>query len=915
MSQTFVAVDIETTGLDLDRDRITEVGAVRFEADGRVLDSFESLVNPSREIPRFIEEMTGITNRAVKGAPALSDIAATLMDFAGDSTIVGQNIGFDLAFLRRGAVYFPGQAVDTAALSRLLIPNLPRRGLMDLAAHLGVPAEEHHRALPDARAAANIFVALRKQAETVEPSVRLQLARLVAIHDLAMAEAIAGDEWREMPVSERALPAVRRAPAYASLDKKETRTAIPAGRVRSVFAAADTVIDDFEERTEQVQMAEAVGESFRRGGHYMVEAGTGVGKSLAYLVPAALHALANGERVVISTNTINLQEQLFTKDIPALRRMLKAAGVIEDESALRASLLKGRSNYLCLRRWTASYASNLGDPDFAKLAAAMLLWLPGTDTGDRAELSLDGDDWSTWHRFSAQDTDCLQRPNAQVREGNCFLQRARKSAESAHLVVVNHALLLADIAAGGGAIASYDHLIIDEAHNLEDVATKQFGGMVSRRTLAEALDGIHRPRRSDQREGGIVTLLKAFPEGAVTMAAAALEVAVGAVHTKLAPYFEQLAAFLPRTGEDDRLLIDRSVRAQPAWEGPENAWDALDKALRGVLGIVSRAAEAVAATGGGDQADTLAGEVSSAARRLEELRGTLQDLMSTTGDETIVWIARERDGTASLNSAPLDVGPTLWEKLFEKKRTVVATSATLSAGGSMDYAARRLGFDQPGTLQLGSPFDYERSTLLAAFTDIPDPNDRAYTDAVAAAVVQLVKASGGRTLALFTSHAALKKTAEKARRELEEAGISVLVQGADGSPARLRDNLVEHPRSVIFGTASFWEGVDIRGDALSMLIIAKLPFAVPSDPVYRARSEQYDNAFGEYALPGAVLKFRQGFGRLIRDKSDYGVVAVLDRRVYEKRYGQDFIDALPRCTRFRGDTAAVAARAREWLTR
>jgi DNA polymerase-3 subunit epsilon/ATP-dependent DNA helicase DinG len=250
-----------------------------------------------------------------------------------------------------------------------------------------------------------------------------------------------------------------------------------------------------------------------------------------------------------------------------------------------------------------------------------------------------------------------------------------------------------------------------------------------------------------------------------------------------------------------------------------------------------------------------------------------------------------------------------------KRRTVIATSATLSAAGNMDYAAKRLGLEAPETLQLGSPFDYERSTLLAAFTDVPEPNGAGYVEAVARAVARLVKASDGRALALFTSHASLRQVAELVRPEMEAAGITVLAQGVDGAPRQLIDNLKDNPRTLVLGTSSFWEGVDVRGEALSMLIIARLPFSVPTDPVYRARSDQYDNPFVQYALPGAILKFRQGFGRLIRDKDDRGVVAVLDRRIYDKQYGRDFVDALPKCTTVRGDSEAVARRAREWLER
>ncbi len=913
-TRTYVALDIETTGLDLERDRVTEVGAVRFTADGVELATFSTLVHPGREIPAFVEQLTGVTNEAVRDAPRLLDIAPDLQAFVGESVIVGQNIGFDLAHLRKGGVTFRNpSAIDTAELSRLLMPARQPRGLMELAATLGVEASEHHRALPDARTAAAIHVALEARARSIDPNTRLQLARLLSLHNLALAESIAGSDWEDLPVTERALPSVRPALSLPALAKRENPAPVAAGRVREVLAAGAHVLAGFEERPEQVEMADAVRRAMG-GGHWLMEAGTGVGKSLAYLVPAALHALTNGERVVISTNTINLQEQLFQKDIPALRQMLRSAGVIEKDEDLRASLLKGRGNYLCLRRWTASYAASLGDPDFARLAASMLLWLPETETGDRGELNFSHNDWLTWQRFSAQDTDCLQRPNSYVRESRCFLQRARKGAESAHLLVVNHSLLLADIASGGNVLPPYDHLIIDEAHNLEDQATQQFGGSASRRMLAEALDGLFRPRQREQREGGVVTLLRAFPEGAVSMAGEKLLQSVAGANERLAPFFEGLGQFMPASGsEDERRLVDRSLRAQPGWSTPEEAWRELDRALQDVAARARDAADAVRVGSLVEEPDAIAGEVETAARKVEELRGLAQRLMGAPGPETIVWLGRERDGTASLNSAPLDVGPTLWDNLLSRKKTVVATSATLSAAGDMSYTARRLGFEDPETLQLGSPFDYERTTLLCAFDDIPEPNDRAYDDAMAEAVVQLVRASQGRALALFTSHGAVKRTAERVRTVLEGEGINVLAQGIDGPPRQLTENLRTHPRSVILGTSSFWEGVDVRGDALSLLIIARLPFGVPTDPIHRARSEQYDDPFGEYSVPSAILKFRQGFGRLIRDRTDRGVVAVLDRRVHEKRYGAGFIAALPRCRMLKADVPTVARRVADWL--
>jgi DNA polymerase-3 subunit epsilon/ATP-dependent DNA helicase DinG len=910
---TFVALDVETTGLDPERDRITEVGAVRFGTDGTVIESYEQLVNPGRDIPFFIEQLTGISNETVASAPALSDVAGELRRFVGMGPVVGHNIGFDLACLAREGVVLGAPGIDTGELSRYLLPERQARGLIDVANALGVEAGEHHRALPDARTAAAVFDALRRRAEALPAADRGQLARLVSLHDATLAEVIGGGEWADEGLSERQLPIVQAAPEYPALVRREPPIPIPAGEIDRAFAAAAGVMERFEERPEQREMAQAVRTAIAEGGHWLIEAGTGVGKSLAYLLPAALHAIRNGERVVISTNTHNLQEQLLTKDIPALRDILTAAGVIADGSGLRATLLKGRANYLCLRRWIASYGAGLADPDFARLAASMLLWLPETETGDRSELNLDHDEYLTWQRFSAQDTDCLARQNTFVREGTCFLQRARKSAESAHIIVVNHALLLADLASGGSAIPAYEHLVIDEAHNLEDTATQQFGGTVSRRILGDALDGLHRRQARDQREGGVAALLKAFPEGAATIAAKAIEDAVARAQQSLPPLFEALAAHLPRRGEEDRVLVSRSLRAREQWTAVETAWASVDRALRDAVNRGNSAAQAVSATRLAEESDALSGEIETATRKVDDARGLLEQLMATTGDETIVWVGRERDGGGSLNSAPLEVGPRLWEDLFSRKQTVVATSATLSAAGNMAYSAKRLGFDEPETLQLGSPFDYRRSTLLAAFTDIPEPNDPAYIEAVARATVGLVRASGGRALALFTSHAALRAAAAIVRAELEGDGIVTLAQGVDGNPRQLTENLKANPRTVLLGTSSFWEGVDIRGEALSMLIIARLPFAVPTDPIYKARSDQYDNPFGQYALPAAILRFRQGFGRLIRDREDRGVVAVLDRRIWEKGYGDDFVRALPDCTKYRASSADVAVRAREWL--
>lgn len=911
MNQTLVAIDLETTGLDPEADRIIEVGAVRFTPESGEIETFSRIVNPGRSIPPFIERFTGVTNEMVRDAPTLADVGPGLEAFVGDATIVGHNVGFDMHYLRREGVHLRTLALDTAELARYLLPRLKSHSLSEVMAELGIETDAQHRALSDARTAAAVYRALMRRVETLPTDQRVQLARFIAVNQPELADVIGGRDLLE--AGGRHIPVLRPAGEYDELVKRDPPLPVSRAEVSAAFEAASRVMPQFELRNEQQQMAEAVRESFERGGHYLIEAGTGVGKSLAYLIPAALDAIKNGRRVVISTNTIALQEQLLAKDIPTLRRILRESGAIAADDELRASLLKGRANYLCVNRWIGNYAAGLGDPDFARLAASMLLWLPQTETGDRSELNFGPQEWVAWQRFSAQDADCLSRQNRYVREGNCFLLRARKNAESAHILVVNHALLLADLASGGSAIPEFDHLVIDEAHNMEDVATNQFGASLSMRKLIDALDGIHRRAGRESREGGVVMLLKSLPEEAYGLPARALQDAVSACYERATPFFEAVGK-IPGTGDDDRVLLSGGVRHSDVWEAVEAAWDPFLRALRHVDARGQEAAKAVSGAAV-EGADVLAGEFEAALRKIQDVRLLAEQLMGSPGAETIAWVARDRDGLGTLNSAPLEVGPRLWQELFSKTPTVIATSATLSADGNMAFAGKRLGFEDPGELRLGSPFNYKDSTLLAAVEDVADPSDRDYLNSVARAIVALTEASDGRALALFTSNAALRRVSELVRPELDARGILALAQGIDGSPKQLTEQLRENPRTLVLGTASFWEGIDIRGEALSMLIITRLPFGVPSDPVFKARSEQYPSPFNDYALPSAILKFRQGFGRLIRDKNDFGVVAVLDRRLWEKSYGRAFLNSLPECTRLKAPSDVVALHAREWLGR
>ncbi|WP_322796668.1 exonuclease domain-containing protein, partial [Tepidiforma sp.] len=577
---TFIALDLETTGLDPETDRIVEVGAVRFDESGERIDEFSALVNPGRRLPVFIERLTGISNRDLAGADRFDRLRLRLEAYLGDGVVVGHNVAFDLEFLAKAGVRWSGRSIDTAMAARVVKPGLANYGLEEVAASLGIVSETHHRALPDARLAGRVFFELLETVKGLPERERRAVADVLAQEDPAWREVLGYDE--RPPAEAAALPVPRPFAAPPPLKPADRPEPVTPNDVRRVFAALADVVTGFEARPEQQEMTEAVRRAFVRGGHLMVEAGTGVGKSLAYLIPAALDAVRNGRTVVVSTHTIALQEQLVQKDIPILRAALARAGVIDDPASLRVVLLKGRANYLCYARWLAGFMAGARDPEVAALAASTVRWVSLTETGDRAELRLAPDQLGAWRRLSAADATCLADQNRHVRAGNCFLWRARESAKAAHIIVVNHALLLADAVNAGSALPPFQHLIVDEAHNLEDVATTQFGASLTPRVVSDVLDRLHRPGARDARESGIAVLLKALGTDEAAKAATKLQEAVAASRRAAVPFFLAAGALPGEPRDDNRIAITAAVRHREAWERLEVAWEALSEQFAAV---------------------------------------------------------------------------------------------------------------------------------------------------------------------------------------------------------------------------------------------------------------------------------------------------------------------------------------------
>lgn len=599
----------------------------------------------------------------------------------------------------------------------------------------------------------------------------------------------------------------------------------------------------YEHRPQQLVMARAIGRALLEEHPLLVEAGTGTGKTLAYLVPAVL----SGKKVVVSTGTRTLQEQLHSKDIP----LLLQAGVAFD-----ATVLKGISNYLCRRR-----LAELGlteDADLLRITA----WAKRTEVGDRAELAGVPEDSPAW-KLVTTGPDARLGPKCPYFEP-CFVTQARRAAHKAQIVIVNHHLFFADLALraaypGAQVLPPYDAVIFDEAHQIEDVATEHFGITVSTlRVLALLRDA--RKALADAQDTSAENLLRNL-------------------EARAAELFALLRDRLSGDGAmDARLLAPADLFGEPRRE----RWFRLDAALDELAAHAHRRATAE------EKEDAAAVE-----RRAQALRGDLATLAERQAHEHVHW-AEIRGRTMLLHASPVDIAP-LFSKHVVQAVTSVLTSATLSVAGRFAFFRERLGLGQDLTQELSvdSPFDYARQALLYLPRDLPAPQEEAFADAAVARIIELVSLTKGRAFVLFTSHRALRHAADALRARLP---YPLLVQG-ESSKAALLASFQQTIGSVLLATNSFWEGIDVPGEALSLVVLAKLPFATPDDPLTQARvarlEEQGHDPFADYQLPRAALALKQGFGRLIRRRDDRGIVAILDHRILTRSYGRVFLESLP----------------------
>jgi ATP-dependent DNA helicase DinG len=755
----------------------------------------------------------------------------------------------------------------------------------------------------------------------LEPSIA-DLSVAARLHDEGVGFGIVDNEGRELYV----VVEVPRGREETSLDALAVVGQLGEG------GPVALALGQYEDRPSQRDMAAHIADAYNDGGVVLLEAGTGVGKSFAYLVPALAWARANGERTVVSTNTINLQEQLVGKDLPLLRDALAT-----ESHTPSFALLKGWRNYLCLARLHQAVGAqrSLLEPDKYDELQSLFAWSARTADGTLADLAVTPSH-EVWDEVCAEADLC---PRLQCAHFDaCFLFRARRKAAEADVVVVNHHLLAADLAVRrasenwreAAVLPPYDRLILDEAHHVEDVAASHLGAQVTSRGIRRLLGRFER-----QGKGLLPALAHDLAAEGDLLSRASLDL----LRERLLP------AVLDARRAADQLLIRLHARLEGVpggvlrltdefasdrvWqEGLLRELDATLLAFRTIRDLVETIADRMAGAELSERRGQLLGELRGVMRRLDSASDGLNQALRPApgGAATVRWLERSgaKGHQVTLAAVPLDLAPILRDAIFDRVKTVALTSATLAAGGEFDFLESRLGLAiEPNPVSvkeiLPSPFDYAEQCLFGIPNDVPDPRDDepGHAGAVVQVVHDLAWASDGGMFVLFTSHGALRRAAAELRAVAGERW-PILVQGEAPRDITLQ-RFRELGRAILLGTDSFWEGVDVPGRALRCLVLTKLPFKVPSEPLTAARlerlAEQGEDGFMHYLLPHAALKLKQGFGRLIRTRQDVGAVVLLDRRVITKRYGPLVLSGLPRADRVIGKWSEVRSRIEDFFAR
>ena len=901
-------VDLETTGWDPERDRIIEVAAAIMRGP-EVVDRFEMLVDPLIPVPVEITKLTGISPEMLRGQPSVEKAVSALIDFIGKRDIIAHNAQFDRSFVERvaGRKALKGTWLDSLQLVRIGLPRLRSHRLTDLAAAFSVNAGgPSHRAMADVEALCAVWRIAMVGLGDLPLGLLHRLVELSPDSDWPIRSVLAHVAAAEPPggffdLKESRRRRVAADKAEALHDAEEVACSCPdAAAVLAEFSAdglAGRMYPGFESRAEQLEMAGAVLQAFDTRTHVAIEAGTGVGKSIAYLVPSALYSLENRVGVGVATKTNALMDQLVYHELPRLNEALGGE--------LRYVALKGYDHYPCLRK-LERYAGELAGADEDRLAsvAALYAWAAQSSWGDLDAINLHWGKREFRSAIAASQADCTHK-RCRFFPHLCYLHGVRRRATSANIVVTNHALLFRDVVADGGILPPLRHWIVDEAHSAESEARKQLTMGANHAELTAVLGAL-------VAKGGRAGLLENLRRGlrGTDFAAAVLGVIVrmeeqvqrcATLTDSLFDFVKDLGS-LAGTSEYDAadLWVNDETRDTGPWGVVASTGTSLAKRLESLIAdgreLVTMLEEL-----GPDLMDGRADLVGLLSRIADQHNGLVSVLSGE--NEALVYSAvldrRPNVDVEALLAKRLDVGEVLLSDLYPRVHSMVFTSATIATGESFSHFARGVGLDrlEPEAwraLRLASSYDFERQMAVYVPTDIALPAERGYLKDLEALLEGVHLAMGGSTLTLFTNRRDMEALHAILEPRLERAGISLLCQKRGTSAKRLRDEFLADERLSLFALKSFWEGFDAKGDTLRCVVVPKLPFGRPTDPLARERERREGRgAWRKYTLPEAVIELKQAAGRLIRSKTDVGCLVIADARVVSKGYGRDFLGALP----------------------
>lgn len=909
--ESYAVIDLETTGHDVaSGDSIIDIGIVIIENDD-ITTTYSTLLQPDVRIPPFVEQLTGIHNQDVEDAPLFQEKMDEILSLLEGHTIVAHNVPFDVGFFNDQLLVenhepLVNDVIDTVELARILYPKAPGYKLNELAHYLQINHKDPHRALSDAIVTAQVFLISKQKIEALPYETIRHLLHLEEQLESDMYQILFNAlKENQFSIQNHELYVSHRGMSYKKVGRSQkVHQTIPmpyGDLVEHIFSPNGLLaerMNDYEKRIGQTDISHNIFQSFQEEKHALIEAGTGIGKTIAYLIPALYKAITTDQTVVISTYTTQLQAQLIEEHIPLLRDVFPVP--------FQATVMKGRQHYISIERFAQELEYMDHDNyDITLTKAILLVWLTETDTGDIDEIQLPSSGYIYFKKISAYSEKDYEDQWSYM----SYYKNAIKKAKQSDLIITNHAILSIDMK-HNDVLPAYDYLIIDEAHHFDRVIAKQFGSVLNYVSVQHLLS------QFEYRDVGSWAhrLLKHPERKASSMTKQTWNEQIEKVRYEVDMFFRSLFSFVKHQSTNKRWTD--TGRIEYVYGEEDDSFESVKKINEmahhtgGLLSVILRKTAKMCATIDEENEDNkeLLQDVSHTLTELERICNELFFFFSRqTGTTHIKWIEIEARGAKNavhLYCEKMYVAEDLQRHFFGQKKSIILTSATLSMKDSFHYMLDTYGLDEVevNTLSVPSPFSYEKQVQMYVPKDFPavhkKQDGQEFIEATVEAILSLSTVTNGRMLVLFTSYDMLKKAYYLLREWVDSYAFTLIAQGvSSGSRARLMKNFQSTKDAILLGTSSFWEGVDIPGDHLSCLVMTRLPFQSPNTPQYKAMEQQCEakgkNPFYHYALPHAVLRFKQGFGRLIRKETDRGIIFICDERIMNASYQDYFIDSIP----------------------